>query len=220
MFGRDRLERIARRLGLARLETLDAADYEPDVQAVESALRTKPPRPHPVAFYGSSSIRLWTTLGEDFPDVPIANLGFGGSTIDACSWFFYRLVRPLEPRALVFYAGDNDLGRGAAPKALLKSFELLLRQVDATFPEIPLSVISIKPSPALVRLLPQIAEANRALKEQLLRRKNGHWLNVFEPMLADGRPRPELFSQDGLHMNDAGYAIWRRVLRESRPGTF
>lgn len=220
MFGRDRFERIARRLGLAQLENPDAAGYEPDVQAVERALRATPPPPHPVVFYGSSSIRLWATLSADFPDVPLANLGFGGSTIAACSWFFHRLVRTLEPRALVFYAGDNDLARGASAKELGEAFELLLRQLDETFPKLSLSVISIKPSPALVRLLPLIAEANRELKERLSRRENAHWLNVFDSMLAHGRPRPELFTEDGLHMNDAGYAVWRRVVRASRPGSF
>lgn len=215
-----RLERLARRLGLSHPKVPDVATFASDVQAVESVLRAGPPLAHPVAFYGSSSIRLWTTLAEDFPDVPVANLGFGGSTIAACSWFYYRLVRPLEPRALVFYAGDNDLGHGSSPNRLLEQFELLLAQLDATFPNIPLSVISIKPSPALSKLLPLIAEANRALKARLSGRKNSQFLDVFDVMLANGRPRRELFLEDGLHMNDTGYALWRRVLRAHRSAAF
>ena len=190
------------------------------MQEVERALRARPPLPHPVAFYGSSSIRLWPALSEAFPDVPIANLGFGGSTVAACSWFYYRLVRPLEPRALVFYAGDNDLARGSSPSELLAQFELLLAQLDATFPEIPLSVLSIKPSPALTPLLPLVAEANRGLRERILRRNNSHFLNVFDAMLANGRPRRELFTEDGLHMNEAGYALWHQVLSGHRPAAF
>lgn len=35
------------------------------------------------------------------------------------------------------------------------------------------------------------------------------FVDVFTPMLdARGEPRPELFVQDMLHLNDAGYAIW------------
>src|SRR5208337_3077981 len=39
--------------------------------------------PPPVAFYGSSSIRLWETLQEDFPGIGVVNLGFGGSSLAA-----------------------------------------------------------------------------------------------------------------------------------------
>jgi hypothetical protein len=30
---------------------------------------------------------------------------------------------------------------------------------------------------------------------------------------ADGKPRPELFVQDGLHLNEAGYTLWNALLR-------
>ena len=30
---------------------------------------------------------------------------------------------------------------------------------------------------------------------------------------ADGRPRPELFREDGLHMTPAGYALWTGIVR-------
>ena len=65
----------------------------------------------PPVFYGSSSIRLWITLAEDF-DPRVLNLGFGGSTLEACDYFFSRLVMPVSPRSLLLYAGDNDLGDG------------------------------------------------------------------------------------------------------------
>ena len=34
-------------------------------------------------FYGRSSIRLWTTLEQDFPGLPVVNRSFGGSTMAA-----------------------------------------------------------------------------------------------------------------------------------------
>jgi hypothetical protein len=43
--------------------------------------RLQPPPPHGVLFIGSSSIRAWSTLAEDFPGVPVINRGFGGSAI-------------------------------------------------------------------------------------------------------------------------------------------
>ena len=38
-------------------------------------------------------------------------------------------------------------------------------------------------------------------------------MDVFTPMLgADGKPRPELFVEDGLHLTPEGYALWTRAL--------
>lgn len=69
-----------------------------------------------IAFYGSSSIRLWATLASDFPGLSVVNLGFGGATLAACVYFFERLVLPCSPASLVLYAGDNDLGDGRRPE--------------------------------------------------------------------------------------------------------
>ncbi len=78
--------------------------YETEVQALEEASIANPPPPGNVIFYGSSSIRLWSSLATDFNDVEVINLGFGGSTLAACAWFFERLVPPRQPRSIVFYA--------------------------------------------------------------------------------------------------------------------
>jgi lysophospholipase L1-like esterase len=38
-------------------------------------------------------------------------------------------------------------------------------------------------------------------------------VDVFTPMLGpDGKPRPELYVADGLHMTPAGYAIWKAAV--------
>jgi hypothetical protein len=66
--------------------------YEAEVTALEQTLRSSPLPKRVIAFYGSSSIRMWSTLAADFPDLPVINLGFGGSTLAACAYFFERLV--------------------------------------------------------------------------------------------------------------------------------
>ncbi|RYF53925.1 MAG: GDSL family lipase, partial [Cytophagaceae bacterium] len=90
--------------------------YEADVREVENRVAVTPQATNRVVFYGSSSIRLWTTLAQDFPNNKTLNLGFGGSTLAACTWFFERLIVPAAPQSLVFYAGDNDLGDGRHPQ--------------------------------------------------------------------------------------------------------
>ena len=129
--------------------------YEFEVRGMERAFKTGSPPGSvpPVVFYGSSSIRLWTTLAEDLGDPRIVNLGFGGSTMAACAHYFERLVVPRKPGSLVLYVGDNDLGTGRSVQDILKSFRALLHKVDTHIGPIRFAFISIKPSPALWPLM-------------------------------------------------------------------
>jgi lysophospholipase L1-like esterase len=191
--------------------------YEAEVAALESARKETPPALHSVVFYGSSSIRLWATLTEDFPDLPVVNAGFGGSTLTACAWFFERLVVPLQPGALVLYAGDNDLGDGRPPVEVVESLRALLEKFDRYCHGIPLVFLSIKPSPCRWHLRDRIRATNELAREVLAQRRDSHFLDVFEAMLGpDGLPRGELFAEDGLHRRAAGYELWRAILSRHR----
>ena len=75
-------------------------------------------------------------------------------------------------------------------------------------------VLPIKPSVAREKLLGETRAANAMLRDDA--RRDGHvtYVDTFTPMLGrDGRPRRELFGGDGLHMNSAGYALWRATLQ-------
>lgn len=175
----------------------------------------------PVAFYGSSSIRLWETLQQDFPDVELVNLGFGGSTLAACVWFFERIVLPWRPRSLVFYAGDNDLGDGRTAGEVIDSYQLLAAKISAELGRIPFGFIAIKPSPARWHLLDSIRKTNAAIRSDLETRTGGCYVDVFTAMLAeDGTARRELFAEDGLHLSRLGYDVWRAEVNRHRERLF
>ncbi len=175
----------------------------------------------PIVFYGSSSIRLWSSLAADLGDPSIVNLGFGGSTMAACAHFFERLVVPRRPRSLIVYAGDNDLGDGRSAVDVFESFLKLTRELDAHLGQIPFGFLSIKPSPARWPLIDAIRSANSRIKDQLLSRPNSTYIDVFQPMLnAGGRPRPELYLEDGLHLSPAGYRLWTEQILLHRDAIF
>jgi lysophospholipase L1-like esterase len=180
---------------------------------MERHLQMFPPPAGLVAFYGSSSMRLWESLEVDFHDVGVLNLAFGGSTLEACGYYFDRLVVPCHPRSIVCYAGDNDLGDGRTPDEVMASFRKLLVKVDAQVTEIPFTMLSIKPSPARWHLADQIRYSNEKIRMELLGRDRGHFIDIFSPMLGiDGRPDDTLFLEDGLHVSPKGYQVWKRVL--------
>src|SRR5690242_6562775 len=81
------------------------AKWEKEIARIEKRLKEDPPAKGGVAFAGSSSIRLWD-LKKSFPELNAANLGFGGSQVPDNTHFAPRILLPLEPRTVVFYAGD------------------------------------------------------------------------------------------------------------------
>ena len=170
----------------------------------------QPPPSGAVLFVGSSSIRLWDTLAQDFPGVATINRGFGGSEIRDSTWYADRIVVPYAPRTIVFYAGENDLNSGRSPQQVRDDFRAFVRRVRSELPRTRIVLVSIKPSPLRAAQLPAQRQANALLREEVAKTKNAAFVDVTTPMLgADGRPRAELFGEDRLHMNAAGYAIWR-----------
>ncbi|MFT4249414.1 MAG: SGNH/GDSL hydrolase family protein [Pseudomonas sp.] len=184
--------------------------WEEDMRKFESADATDPPPPHGVLFVGSSSIRFWESLASDFPGQPVINRGFGGSEVRDSTWYADRIVTPYAPRLIVFYAGDNDLQAGRSPAQVRDDFVAFVQRVRRDLPDARIAYISIKPSPARAQLLPKIAEANALIRHSASRLPRVDFIDIYSRMLdAAGKPRPELFGQDQLHMNRTGYAIWR-----------
>ena len=173
--------------------------------------------PHPpggVLFVGSSSIRLWSDLEDQFSDLPVViKRGFGGSQLSDCVRNLSRLVLRYQPKTVLVYAGDNDIAEGSAPHEVLQRFAAFVEGVHAALPATRIAFISIKPSPARAILLPEIRTANALIRDYADRVPNVDYIDVYTPMLGpDGMPRRELFRDDALHLNAAGYALWKRVI--------
>lgn len=194
--------------------------YEGEVQALErmNALRAAGARP-PV-FYGSSSIRLWSTLADDF-DPRVVNLGFGGSTLEACDYFFSRLIPPMNPRSILLYAGDNDLGDGREPEQIIGWFRSLADKVEGSLGSVPLGFVSVKPSPARYSIIDRIRRLNELVLLEMTFRPFTYYVDVFDPMLDEaGHPNKIYFLEDGLHLSHEGYRLWSRLLEPYRNQIF
>ncbi|MFC3657718.1 hypothetical protein FZ025_05100 [Xanthomonas hyacinthi] len=195
-------------------EQVSSPAWEADMQRFAQADAAHPPKPGGVLFVGSSSIRFWQSLASDFPGVDTLNRGFGGSEIRDSTWYADRIVVPYRPRLVVFYAGDNDLNSGRSPQQLRDDFLAFVARVRRDLPGTRIAYLSIKPSPARAALLPQVAAANALIRKAAAGLKQVDFIDVYTPMLgADGQPRGELFGADHLHMNAAGYALWRDIVR-------
>ena len=175
---------------------------------------THPPPQHGVLFIGSSSIRMWTTLALDFPGVPTVRRGFGGSAIADATFYADRIVVPYHPKLIVLYAGDNDVAEGNSAQQVISDFKVFVTRVRRDLPHVAIAFISIKPSVARWSMWPTMNAANRGIARWAHSQKDVVPVDITATMLAaDGRPRPELLREDGLHMRPAGYKIWIDALK-------
>ena len=193
---------------------LDLAKWEPEIRAFEEADRKSRPPTGGVVFVGSSSIRLWRTMEDDFASLPVINRGFGGSQIREVTAFADRIVIPYRPRLIVFYCGSNDVVSGRAVPDVVDDLRAFVGKVHAALPGTRLIYISAAPNPARWHLKSAWIDLNARIEAYTKTDQRLTFVNVWREMVRPpGEPRPELFVDDQLHMNERGYAIWTRVLR-------
>jgi lysophospholipase L1-like esterase len=208
-------------LGVLALACAGVATAAPDFgrwhdsfEAFAAADKAHAPAPGGVVFVGSSSIRLWNDLEQQFDAPPvIVKRGFGGSRMSDCANYVGRLVVPYKPHLVVVYAGDNDLAEGRSPQEVLASFRRFVAGVRKALPETRIAYLSIKPSPRRAALMPAMRETNALIAQYSKAQPNLDYIDVFSKMLdAEGRPRSELYRADALHLNADGYALWKTVI--------
>ena len=189
-----------------------------EIEAFEAADKKQAPPQNAVLFTGSSSIRLWKTLKEDFPELTVLNRGFGGSQISDSIRYFDRIVVPYKPKLIVFYAGTNDIASKKTPEQVADDFKQFASKVRIFLPETRLAFISANPSVLRWAMDDKMSELNRLVEQYIQENdgKNGKltFLNSHDKLLgADGKPRPEILRADGLHLNDEGYKVWLSILK-------
>ena len=190
----------------------NAYKWEKEISAFEASDKTNPPPKGAILFVGSSSIRFWKTLAQDFPDKQVINRGFGGSEIADSIWFADRIIIPYQPRQIVFYAGNNDIALGKTPERVIADFKRFLKLMHTQLPNTRISYISIHPNMSRWKLKEQVQTVNHAIAA--IKDKKLAFIDVWPAMIgADGKPRPELYMPDNLHLNANGYALWTSIVK-------
>lgn len=185
------------------------------MQEFDKLDQQSPSRPDGVLFVGSSSIRLWK-VDKAFPAWNAINRGFGGSQLSDSVRHVDLLVIRHKPRAVVVYAGDNDINGGKTPEQVSQDFAAFEKAVHAALPETHIFFIAIKPSTRRWQLADTMQQANRLIESQCEEKSNCHFVDIWDAMLGeDGKPRPELLQKDGLHLTPAGYDIWNTATKKA-----
>lgn len=173
-----------------------------------------PPK-NAILFVGSSSFRKWQDVQDYFPGYTIINRGFGGSSLPDVIHFAGDIIFPYQPKQIVIYCGENDFASSdtVSVQTVYNRFLQLFSMIRKKMPAVPLVFVSIKPSPSRKHLMPKFLEANLLIKNYMKIQSLTVYADVYYKMMnADGTPKKEIFTEDNLHMNSKGYAIWKEVL--------
>ncbi len=188
--------------------------WNEEIELLKRRIRTiQPENENLIAFYGSSSIRLWTTIFDDLSPHNVVNLGFGGSSYYWCNHFHAEVFADLLPSRVILYAGDNDLGSLTPEDDIMRNLSSLIEKIKRHHEATEISIISVKPSPERHYLRNNIESLNERIAN-LIAKSEGDFINIYSKMLTpEGNYRPELFLEDQLHMNESGYEIWKAEIR-------
>jgi lysophospholipase L1-like esterase len=169
-----------------------------------------------ILFVGSSSFTNWKDVQGYFPAYPIINRGFGGSSLLDVIRYEKDIIFPYQPKQIVIYCGENDIAgdTNVTGKMVFERFKQLYSDIRVNLQNVPLVYVSMKPSPSRWHMRSKVMEGNRLIKKFLKKRKrNARFVDVWDAMLgADGKPIPDIFVNDRLHMNAKGYSIWQKIL--------
>jgi lysophospholipase L1-like esterase len=187
--------------------------YDKDIAAFEAKDKVNPPAQGGLLFVGSSTIRMWD-VSKFFPDLKPLNRGFGGSQFSDIREYVDRVIVAYHPKTIVLYAGDNDIAHDKTPEQTFADFKSVIDAIHAELKDVRVLALSIKPSVARWDKYDKMKQVNKGMAELADKDPQVEYVELGAPLLdADGRPNPEFYMEDGLHLNDKGYGIWAEILR-------
>jgi lysophospholipase L1-like esterase len=192
----------------------DFARWEKEIAAYESSDRTSAPPKGGALFIGSSTVRLWKTLPQDFLDHKVINRGFGGSEIVDATHFADRIIFPYEPRQIFLRSGGNDIHGGRLPAQVAADFADFVRVVRERLPNTEIIYIAVNPAPARWGENDKYRALNNIIRKMAVEMPRVSFIDAYDISLTtDGRGRPELFVADRLHFNAQGYKLLAERVR-------
>ncbi|MCO5053164.1 MAG: GDSL-type esterase/lipase family protein [Verrucomicrobiae bacterium] len=188
--------------------------WDKDMAGFAAEDKTNPPPRHGILFTGSSTIRLWSTLAQDFPGLPVINRGFGGSEIVDATHFAERIIFPYAPRQIIFRSGGNDLQGGKSAESTFNDFKDFVTTVHTRLPETEIVFMAWNNSPSRWNSAARERALNELVAAYAKTQPKVKYLDVFDFTFdANGHIRPELFRNDRLHFNADGYKLMAEQVR-------
>jgi phosphoserine phosphatase/lysophospholipase L1-like esterase len=191
--------------------------WDDELAAYERRDRESPPAAGGIVLLGSSNIRMWNTLADDFPGLNVVNRGVGGCRLVELVDFAGRLVAAARPRVIVIGAGTNDVAAGLSTDAIRTAFEQVVENLRRDHPDATIVFLAISPTVKRWDQLDRQVEANAAIKDFIDASAADGRLVYLDANAAfmgpDGTPAAECFLDDMQHPSTIGNARRAEIMR-------
>lgn len=181
------------------LENMKMTDFSCDILAV-----------------GSSSINWWDNIFRDLSPMSVIRRSYGGATVRDMIYNYDVIARGYNPKSILFYV-ENDLSGGDDNVSVGDAYDLFrvfLDKLQSEYPDVPVFLLSIKPSPARIKSAVKVKMLNTLLEEYAHKTSGVEYLDITKVMYGeDGNLRPDIFREDNLHMNQKGYDLWIKEIK-------
>ena len=222
-------------------------DIPMDLKSLEKeiiAYEQEPIEKGKILFYGHSLFTRWghpkfgyRRMDEDIRmkdgSLAVVNHGFGTSTSEELLYYYDRMVRPWEPRALVVATYANDNMYGYYPEMTMNVLARLLHWARTDFPGIQFFLVEEHPRPKfrdstlpdkwndvnfrrnrfneMLRIYAQTHEDTKVIELW-------NQPELFETPEDVGdfhKVREDIFVEDRVHPNQAGYDVLGPIFRKA-----
>jgi len=222
-------------------------DIPMDLKSLEKSIlayEQEPIEKGKILFYGHSLFTRWGSpkwgyrrMDEDIRmkdgSLAVVNHGFGTSTCEEMLYYYDRMVRPWEPRALVVASFGNDGMYGYSPEQTMNAISRMLHWARTDFPGIKLFLVEPHPTPKgkhsdmpdkwnngkhkrekYIEMLHIYAQTHEDTKVIELWNQP----ELFETPEDVGnfhKVRDDIFVEDQVHPKQEGYDIFGKIFRQA-----
>ncbi len=176
-----------------------------------------------IVFYGPSNFTRWSTrfgmkpLREVIKGASgkecIINRGFGSTCPEHQLYYYPRMIRPLEPKILVYSPLGNYPAFGYSTEEAWELAQRVIVYAETDFPGIQIYLCGFGPkrddfNAVKIR---DIERTNGILKAFCDLSENRHFVDPlsYEPLAS----RKDIFVEDGVHFNQEGYDIYTEFFK-------
>lgn len=176
-----------------------------------------------IVFYGPSYFTRWSKRFHMIPmrealtgasGAPcVVNRGFGSSCAEHQLYYYSRMIRPLEPKVLVYTSHANGPSFGYSDEESWELAQRVIAYAKQDFPGIRIYLVGAHPS--------------KEQTEEKLRGKRAY--NAMVKAFAENTPdcffldaleyapldRQDIYVEDGVHFNQTGYDIYAEFYRQA-----
>ena len=198
-----------------------AKKWENDIKKLEILDQKENYSDQAILFIGSSSIRKWDSIKEDLNPYKPIKRGYGGAHYYDLIHFTERLVSPHKVKAIaIFVANDITGGKEGindlSPKEVLNLAKFVVKQIRKTHKKTPIFFIETTPTSSRWKVWNKISKANDLIKYFTSKNKNMFYIDTRTFYIkSNGMPNDEFFIADKLHLNNSGYKLWGKIIKDS-----